>query len=261
MQRMGKSLAGALLCVSLLIGLAPGALAAPKPVIRAVWLMPIDGGVQLMGEMRSAPKDVRYKWQIRGEKQWEAIPDSNDLSFEYLEMEDGQSYQFRLVAQNEEGRANSDTLRFAYSAAQDAAFPATAHIAGKSTAVYRTASLQGKKLGTLKEEEVINVLGFEKAFALISWDEKNEDDETASAGPGFAYVSGNYINLTLDPALIGVVGKKCDVFSAKNAKKESRAGTLNKGEEIPLLAREGAWWRSELAGEAIYIQADRISIK
>lgn len=257
-NRVGKSLVGALLCISLLIGLAPGALAAKKPVIRAVWLMPVDSGVRLIGEMRVAPKDVRYKWQIRGESQWEAIPSSNDLNFEYLEMEDGRTYQFRLVAQNEEGRANSDTLRFTYSAAQDAAFPATATIEGKDTVAYRTASLQSKKLGTLKEEDVINVLGFEKAFAVITWE---EDSEAESPGPGYAYVSSNYIHVTLDPAQTGVAGKKCDIFSAKNAKKESRVGGLNKGDEITLLAREGAWWRSELEGKTVYVQADRVSIK
>ncbi len=254
MKHRGAKLLCLLLCMGALCAIAISASAAKatRPAIDTIKMMPVDGGVRLIAIMRAAPDDTEYRWQILDDKNWSTMPDSDKPIYERIGMENGKSYAFRLIAQNARARQISSRITFTYSSAQDALLPATGTIEGKATPVLATATLQGTKLSMLKIGDPVNVLGFEKAFAMI---------EYAESASGFAYISANYLNMALEPALDGVASKRCDLFSDKNTKKETRMTSLPKDTPIKLLSREGPWWRTEWEGKIAYVQSGFVTLK
>ncbi len=254
MKHRGVKLLCLLLCVGALCTLAIGASAAKatRPAIDTITMMPIDGGVRLIAIMRAAPEDTEYRWQILDGNNWSTMPDSNQATYERIGMENGKSYAFRLIAQNARARQITPRITFTYSSAQDALLPAAGTIEGKATPVLATPSLKGTKLSMLKIGESVTVLGFEKAFVMI---------EHTEAPSGFAYISANYLNMALEPALDAIVSKRCDLFSDKNTKKETRITTIPKDTPLKLMSREGAWWRTEWEGKMAYVQAGFVTLQ
>ncbi|MDL2234680.1 hypothetical protein LJC07_00810 [Christensenellaceae bacterium OttesenSCG-928-L17] len=70
--------------------------------------------------------------------------------------------------------------------------------------------------------------------------------------PGSAYIAGNYLNVTFTAPLNGKITKKGYLYTAKSTSRKYRAGSIAVGDALPLLAREGKWWRTEVNGQTLW---------
>lgn len=113
---------------------------------------------------------------------------------------------------------------------------------------------KGKALSKADKGDTFSILGFaipqgySYGFFKVAWDNAQ----------GFAYTAGDYLNAAFDAPLSGTVTKKGYAYTAKSASGKYRAGAIRPGDVLPLLAREGKWWKAELDGKTVWIQAANV---
>ena len=129
--------------------------------------------------------------------------------------------------------------------------------ATKSLKVYKKASTTSKKLGTLKKNQVVNVLTWNKKWAYIE----------LNGNKGYCLISGlkkvtesPTVAPTEEPVVRTVTVANASVTVYKKASTSStKLGTLKKGVEVKVLSESGKWAYIEYNGKKGYCKLSALT--
>ncbi|MDL2258172.1 hypothetical protein LJC42_03305 [Eubacteriales bacterium OttesenSCG-928-K08] len=109
-------------------------------------------------------------------------------------------------------------------------------------------STKNTALGKARKGDVFNVTG----FTIPSGFSQGFFQVEGETITGSAYIAGNYLNVTFTAPLNGKITKKGYLYTAKSTSRKYRAESIAVGETLPLYAREGKWWRTEVNGQTLW---------
>lgn len=115
-------------------------------------------------------------------------------------------------------------------------------------------STSNRPLGKANRGDGFRVIG----FAIPSGFPQGFFQVEGNGVPGSAFIAGNYLNVAFDAPLTGEITKKGYLYTAKSTSRRHRARSVAVGDALPLLAREGKWWRTEVDGQALWVSAANV---
>ncbi|MDL2258577.1 hypothetical protein LJC42_05435 [Eubacteriales bacterium OttesenSCG-928-K08] len=115
-------------------------------------------------------------------------------------------------------------------------------------------STKNTPLGKAGKGDVFRVTG----FTIPSGFSQGFFQVSGESITGSAYIAANYLNVTFDAPPTGEITKKGYLYTAKSTSRKYRAESIAVGETLPLYAREGKWWRTELNGQTLWVRAANV---